>query len=177
MRPLHHNAMAIVLMGVTGSGKSTIGQALAQRRQCVFLDGDHYHPQTNIDKMRRGEPLTDQDRGPWLDRLRDLIAEKLSAGDDVVVACSALRESYRHRLLPGDPALAAKVKIVYLKISPQVSRERLSSRTGHFMPTALVKSQFEALEEPASALTVDAVGDVQTIAEQIDHAFPPVAEF
>src|ERR1019366_718319 len=96
---------AIILMGVTGSGKTTIGRSLAAELGCAFFDGDDYHPTANVEKMRRGEPLDDADRAPWLDRLRELIAQKLSGGEDTVLACSALREIYRRKLMPADPKL------------------------------------------------------------------------
>ena len=165
-------SVAIVMMGVTGSGKTTAGLALAELRGCTFLDGDDYHPPANVDKMRRGEPLTDEDRAPWLDILRELIHKTLAAGQDVVLACSALREHYRQRLAPRDSALASRIHFVYLKINPEQSRQRLQSRAEHFMPTSLVQSQFEALEEPSSALVIDAQGAVDEIAQTIDAAFP-----
>ncbi len=173
MHPPHQRPVAVIMMGVTGSGKSTIGRALAERRGCAFLDGDDYHPQANIEKMRRGEPLNDDDRAPWLDILRELITDKLAAGEDVVVACSALRESYRQRLLPGNPDAASGVRFVYLRISPDLSRERLLARGGHFMPATLVGSQFAALEEPADALSIEAGRGVEEVVEQIDRSLPP----
>lgn len=154
------NPVAVIVMGVTGSGKTTVGVRLAEELHGGFYDGDDYHPAANIEKMRRGTPLTDEDRGPWLDRLRGLIEEKLSAGENAVVACSALRDEYRKRLLPANPELADDVLIVYLSISPEAARKRLLARQGHFMPATLVDSQFKTLEEPAGALRIDADGPV-----------------
>src|SRR5579872_5888118 len=110
-------------MGVTGSGKTTVGVRIAESLHCGFYDGDDYHPAANIEKMRRGEPLTDEDRAPWLDRLRELIVGKLSRGECAVIACSALREAYRQRLLPADPQQAGCVRFIYLNIPPETARE------------------------------------------------------
>ena len=154
-------------MGVTGSGKSTVGRLLADKMHCTFYDGDDYHSAANIEKMRRGEPLNDEDRAPWLDRLRDLLTRELATGEDSVLACSALKAVYRQRLLPANPALTEKIRFVWLRISPELSRQRLQSRPGHFMPPTLVDSQFEALEEPPDALIVDAARPPEEIAEII----------
>jgi gluconokinase len=164
-----HNAfavrlpLAVIVMGVTGSGKSTVGARLAALRHWDFYDGDDYHPASNIEKMRRGEALNDQDRAPWLDRLRELIEQKVARGQSVVVACSALRSVYRKRLLPSDARLADRVRFVYLRISPEAAKERLLMRKDHFMPAPLVASQFEALEEPVDALTINAEGSVDEV--------------
>jgi gluconokinase len=157
--------MAVVVMGVTGSGKTTVGIRLAEKLHCVFYDGDDYHPAASVEKMRCGQPLTDEDREPWLDRLRQLIAEKLGAGESAVIACSALKDAYRRRLLPHDPGLANRVRFLYLSISPEEARARLLSRHGHFMPATLVASQFDALEEPTGALRIDAGQPVDDVVE------------
>jgi len=158
-------------MGVAGSGKTTVGIRLAEKLHCGFYDGDDYHPAANVEKMRRGQPLTDEDREPWLDRLRQLIAEKLGAGDGLVIACSALKDAYRKRLLPPDPGLANCVRFLYLRITPEDACARLLARPGHFMPAALVASQFEALEEPAGALRIDAGRPVDEVVEDAVAAF------
>ena len=162
-------AVAAVVMGVAGSGKSTIGARLAEKLGCGFYDGDDYHPPANLEKMGRGQPLTDEDRGPWLDRLRELIGEKLAAGESAVIACSALRRTYRARLLPPDVKLANHVRFVYLHISPEVARERLLARAGHFMPATLVASQFGTLEEPEDALRIDAGKPLAEVVENAIH--------
>jgi gluconokinase len=158
--------IAVIVMGVAGSGKTTIGTRLAAKLGCGFYDGDDYHPAANVEKMRRGQPLTDMDREPWLDRLRQLIVEKLAAGESAVVACSALRQAYRKRLLPAEEALAARVRFLYLQISPDVARERLLARAGHFMPATLLASQFETLEDPEGALRIDAEGPLEEVVER-----------
>jgi gluconokinase len=164
------NSIAVVVMGVAGSGKTTIGMRLAEKLHCGFFDGDDYHPAASVEKMRHGQPLTDEDRAPWLDRLRQLIEEKLCAGESAVIACSALKAAYRTRLLPAGPGLANRVRFLYLSISPEDARERLLSRPGHFMPAALVASQFETLEEPAltgpsAAVRIDAGRSIDEVVE------------
>lgn len=162
-------------MGVSGSGKTTVGRCIAEKLRCGFFDGDDYHPAANVAKMRRGEPLTDEDRWPWLDRLRALLMEKLGAGESAVLACSALKDVYRERLLPADAGLAARVRFLYLRISAEVARERLLARHGHFMPAGLVGSQFETLEEPAegSAVRIDGDLPVEKVMEQAMAALQP----
>jgi gluconokinase len=148
---------AFVVMGVSGSGKTTVGRALASQLGCSFYDGDDFHPAANIAKMARREPLTDEDRIPWLDALRGLIEKTMRAGQSLVVACSALRESYRGRLLPQDRDLARRTLFLYLKITPELARTRVAQRKDHFMPAALIDSQFQVLEEPGQdAITLDA---------------------
>lgn len=147
---------AVIVMGVAGSGKSTIGRELARQLGCAFYDGDDFHPQANIAKMSRGEHLTDRDRLPWLDRLRDLIEKTLETGGSLVLACSALRESYRQRLVPGEALFARRVRFLYLKITPELARVRMAARKDHFMPVALLADQFQVLEEPEHAVTLDA---------------------
>jgi gluconokinase len=156
--------LAIILMGVTGSGKTTVGTRLAARLGFTFYDADNYHDPANIEKMRRGEPMTDADRGPWLDRLRELLRLKTTAGEPVLLACSALRQAYRERLYRGYPA---RVRFVYLRVNRETASERLLERTGHFMPAALVDSQFDLLEEPDNAICVDASQPVDDIVECI----------
>lgn len=133
-----------VVMGVAGSGKSTIGRALADALGAEFLEGDKFHPAANIAKMSRGEPLTDADRWPWLDRLADELARAKGEGRSAVLASSALKRAYRDRLRRGAPDL----RLVYLKADKELIRERLKARKAHFMPPGLLDSQFAALEEP-----------------------------
>jgi carbohydrate kinase (thermoresistant glucokinase family) len=138
--------MIVVVMGVSGSGKTTLGRALARELDAEFLEGDQFHPEANIAKMSRGEPLSDADRWPWLDRLADELAREREAGRNVVLACSALRRSYRDRLRRG----ASNLRLVYLNGDKSLILERLQACTEHFMPAGLLDSQFAALEEPGS---------------------------
>jgi gluconokinase len=146
--------MIVVLMGVSGSGKTTVGQLLAQRLGWPYLDADDYHPPSNVEKMRSGTPLSDADRWPWLDRMNGLLRERAAGGADLILGCSALRQVYRERLAAGLP----DVRWVHLKGSFELIHSRLLARQHRYMPASLLQSQFATLEEPADALTVD-VGD------------------
>ncbi len=137
---------AVVVMGVSGAGKTTVGAALANRLGAEFLEGDRFHPPANIEKMSRGAALDDTDRAPWLDRLGTELARRVHEGRDVVLACSALKRSYRDRLRGFCPALC----FVHLRGDPQLIRARLAGRRGHFMPAGLLESQLAALEEPGA---------------------------
>jgi len=143
--------MIILLMGVSGSGKTTVGELLAADLGWAFWDGDQLHPPANIAKMSAGIPLTDADRAPWLAAIRASIDRRLARKENGVVACSALREQYRH-LLVSDPA---QVKVVCLWGDFGLIAQRMLRRKGHFMKENLLKSQFEALELPANALLVN----------------------
>jgi gluconokinase len=138
-------------MGVTGAGKTTIGRALATSLGWEFHDGDDLHSEANKRKMHRGIALDDADRAPWLSALRKLIEAMLSKGSNGVVACSALKQSYRDELVVDQNS----VKVVYLKVSEQIIAERLRNRSGHFMNPDLLRSQFDTLEEPSDAIVVD----------------------
>ena len=150
-------------MGVSGAGKSSVGRALAERLGWKFVDGDDLHPPANVEKMRGAEPLSDEDRAPWLAALRGLIGEHAAASRSLVLACSALKRSYREQLAaPG-----AEHRFVYLRGSPELIQERLQERAEHYMPAGLMESQFDALEEPASALMVEIDAPVETLVDQI----------
>lgn len=136
--------MNIVVMGVSGAGKSTIGRLLAEALGCRFIEGDDYHPPANVERMRAGIPLTDADREPWLDTLAAELAACRANGDDLVLSCSALKRRYRDRLRAADPEL----RFVHPHGSPETIARRLTGRQGHFMPSALLESQFAALEPP-----------------------------
>lgn len=155
-----------VVMGVAGSGKSTIGRAVADQLGADFLEGDKFHPEANIAKMSRGEPLTDADRWPWLDRLADELARAEREGRSAVLASSALKRSYRDRLRRGAPDL----HLVYLRGDKAVIGERLRARKNHFMPAGLLESQFAALEEPGpdeSPLVIDVTPPLETLVGQL----------
>jgi gluconokinase len=156
----------LVLMGVCGCGKSTVGEALAREVGCRFLDADDFHPQANVDKMARGIPLTDEDRWPWLDTIAAELARILARGEHAVLACSALKEAYRQRL-----QLAGDVRIVYLAGDEATIAARLASRQHKYMPPTLLPSQFAALEEPVNALVVDIREPVHTQVRRIREAF------
>lgn len=143
--------MVIVLMGVSGSGKTTIGECLAEQLGWPFYEGDDFHPPANVDKMSQGIALDDSDRSPWLDRLRDLICEHIKSDKNAIVACSALKESYRRRLAQGSD----EVCFVYLQGDYGLIEERMEARHNHFMKAGLLESQFKTLEEPQRALVVD----------------------
>ena len=136
----------LVVMGVSGCGKSTIGTQLAIRLRWEFEDGDWFHPARNIEKMHSGHPLTDEDRRPWLDAIAAFIDASRNAGRHVVIACSALKKSYR-AVIVGE---RADVRLVYLKGPIELIARRIAARHEHFMPRALLQSQFDALEEPGS---------------------------
>ena len=155
--------MVLILMGVTGAGKSTVGDLLARKIGWRSYDADDLHPAANKEKMSRGIPLSDEDRLPWLNAVRALIEQCLSEGTDAVIACSALRRAYRDVLLV-DPA---RVKFVYLEGSKALIEQRLALRTGHFMNKALLESQFDTLEEPADAIAVDVSGDPESVVDSI----------
>jgi len=144
--------MLVILMGVAGSGKTTVGRMLASQLAWRFYDGDDFHPRANIEKMQRAMPLTDDDRWPWLQALREVIDACITQGLGAVMACSALKQTYRDALIDNRD----QVKLVYLKGSYDLFYQRLAQRQGHFMPTALLTSQFATLEEPQQGLIVDA---------------------
>ena len=143
--------MVIVLMGVAGSGKTTVGQQLAAELAWSFADADQFHPPANVAKMSAGQPLDDTDRAPWLDAIRAHIDAQVASGRNAIVTCSALKQRYRDVLI-GDPT---RVKLVYLKGSRDVLWSRISGREGHFMKPAMLESQLANLEEPTDALVVD----------------------
>lgn len=157
---------AVVVMGVSGSGKSTVGAALAEHLGWDHIDADDFHPRHNIDKMRAGTPLTDADRGPWLQALRDELDRRAAARRPVVLACSALKKAYRDVLRGG----IGSVGFVYLAAQAQELTERLASRDGHFFPAALIDSQLATLEQPGPeehALTIPATAQPDRIAQQV----------
>jgi gluconokinase len=163
--------MIVVLMGVTGSGKSTIGTLLAERTGAVFADADDYHPLANKEKMAAGHPLNDDDRQPWLETLNGLMRGWFEAGKNGVLACSALKQSYRATLATGMPKGA--VTFVWLDGPRDLIAERLSERTHEFMNPALLESQFATLEPPADALRIVNDRSPEEIVRQIlEHVSP-----
>ena len=156
-------AMAIVLMGVSGCGKTRIGEALTQTMGWPFYDGDDYHPKANIDKMSQGMPLNDVDRQPWLEELHKIIREHLDRGIDVIVSCSALKAKYRETLR-GD---LETVRFVHLAGSAELIYERLQHRNGHFMKAEMLQSQFADLEIPQDALSVSIDQPVNKVVAEI----------
>ena len=158
---------AIVVMGVSGAGKSTVGRLVAARLDCPFRDADSFHPKANIEKMSRGEPLTDEDRWPWLNAISAWIAEHRAAGTTCVATCSALKRAYRDTVTDRQ---SADVRLVYLKGDFDLIEARLKARKGHFMPPELLRSQFAALEEPGAdehAITVSIDAAPEEIARRV----------
>ena len=162
----------VVVTGVSGSGKSTVGAALADRLGWDFLDGDDFHPASNVDKMRRGVPLDDADRAPWLDRLHELIATRVASGESAVLACSALKRRYRARLAEGFGAGA--VVFVHLDVDRDTLAARLRARKGHHMPPSLLDSQLATLEVPTpdEAIVVDAARPVAEVVDATTARLP-----
>jgi gluconokinase len=154
--------MIVIVMGVTGAGKTTVGQLLALEQKCEFADADEFHPVANIEKMRRGIALSDHDREPWLETLRAAITTWIGEGKNVVLACSALKRSYRQQL-----DLGPEVRFVYLKGSFQLIAERLRARKGHFAGEAILTAQFADLEEPQDAVIVEIGPPPEQIVSQI----------
>jgi len=159
-------ARFFIVMGVSGSGKTVVGKALAKKLAWDFFDADDFHPAENIAKMAADIPITDRDRVPWLDRLHDLIASRLRDHKSGVLACSALKQAYRKRLLAGNPL----VQVVFLKGSYDLIMSRMEARAGHFMKPEMLQSQFATLEEPRNALVVDILPPVEKIVENISAA-------
>jgi len=157
--------MILIAMGVSGCGKTTIGELLAERLGCDFADADSFHSQANKDKMHKGIPLTDDDRWPWLKAIRASIVEKQADGTTHVYACSALKRVYRDILREGDK----DVTFVYLKGSPELLRERIKTRKGHFFDPALLQSQLDTLEPPTAdeAIEVDIAMSPEKIVDTV----------
>lgn len=160
--------MVVIVMGVSGSGKTTVGRTLANSLGWTFADADDWHPASNRSKMRQGIPLTDGDRHPWLAALRRSIDQWLSTGESVILACSALKQSYRDMLRSDDP----RVRVVYLKGSFDVIQHRLTHRPGHFMSVDLLQTQFEALEEPQNAIVVNSDQPIEMIVKHLAQQLP-----
>ena len=161
--------MFIIVMGVSGSGKTAVGQLLARRLGCAFYDGDDFHPQSNKEKMEQGIPLTDEDRAGWLQALAHLIQDNLDHQQAGVLACSALKESYR-RILRVDQV---QVNFIYLKGSYDLILERMGKRRHHYMAPGMLKSQFGVLEEPKDAWIMDIHQPPEVIVERILHELQP----
>ena len=169
-----HPPCALVVMGVSGSGKSTIADRLAARLDWRFEDGDGFHPPGNVAKMSAGQPLTDDDRRPWLQAIADEIDRVSRQGERLVVACSALKRSYRDILSHG----RKDVRFVFLNGSYELIASRLAARKGHFMPPGLLASQFKTLEPPDTSehpVTVSIDAPVETIVDDIIHQLKLVA--
>jgi gluconokinase len=156
--------MIILLMGTTGAGKTTIGKLLAAKLGWVFLDADDFHPAANLEKMKHGIPLIDGDRWPWLQKIHAELVRLNQAGKNVVLACSALKESYRKQLSAG-----LDLRIVYLRGSYEVMRSHIERRHGHFAGAAILAGQFADLEEPKDALVLDVTATPGEIADQVIH--------
>jgi gluconokinase len=152
-----------IVMGVSGSGKTTVGQLLASRLGCGFRDGDEFHPESNVSKMRSGTPLNDEDRRPWLLAIQAHMKAEHAAGRDGVVACSGLKEAYRDLLLRGEPW----VRFIHLTGPREVIAERMQSRPGHFMPVTLLDSQLATLEPPTDAWVEDLRRAPEEIVENV----------
>lgn len=154
-------SLRVVVMGVSGCGKSSVGEALGRLLDVPYFDGDDLHPAENVAKMAAGMPLTDDDRWPWLDRVAAALAERAS----VIVGCSALKRAYRDRIRAG---AGGPVRFVHLAGSRAVIEDRMAGRTGHFMPAALLDSQFATLEPPGpdEALTLDVAAPVEALAAE-----------
>ena len=158
--------MIVIVFGVSGAGKSTAGELLARELGWHFFEADDFHPPTNIEKMRSGRPLNDEDRWPWLERLRERIERSLAAGENAVLACSALKRAYRDCLRVND-----KVKFVFLRGDHALVDKQLRSRHGHFMNPDLLQSQFDELEEPKwekDVITIELGRPPQGIVEAIE---------
>lgn len=164
---------SIILMGVSGSGKSTIGAAVAREIKAKFIDGDDLHPRANIQKMASGQPLNDDDRAPWLQRLNDAAYSLNHKNESGIIVCSALKRRYRDLLRKDNDNMV----FIYLKGSFEVIMARLQARSGHFMPTDLLKSQFDALEEPGAdekdVVCVDIDTDVEGVVDRCVAALKP----
>jgi gluconokinase len=166
----------VVVMGVCGCGKTTVGQALAHQLGWPFFDADDFHPPANVAKMARGVALTNEDRVPWLDRVAAKMRAVARDGHHAVLACSALKESYRQRIARGlqDPEAngegGSEMRIVYLKGDAKTIEPRLALRSGHYMPPSLLASQFAALEEPEHAMVIDIRQTTEAQAAQIAAA-------
>lgn len=160
------SAKILLLMGVAGSGKTTIGKRLAAELRWPYHEADDFHSAANKDKMGRGIPLDDYDRAPWLASIRAAIDDSLASGQSAIFTCSGLKEKYRRVLMDGAPA----VSLVYLAIDFESSLARVGRRQGHYMKAEMVKSQFDALEVPADALTVDTKLPPEKIVAEIRRA-------
>ena len=153
-------------MGVTGVGKTTVGQLLAKQTGWPLYDADDYHSAANVEKMRAGIPLTDEDRWPWLDRLNALLCAADARGESAILACSALKQRYRDGLQQG----LSGVRWVHLKGDMELIRSRLDQRKGHYMNPALLQSQFDALEAPSGALIIDVDDEPVALAQRVLQA-------
>ncbi len=153
----------VVVMGVSGCGKSTVGRLLAARIGCRFLDADDYHPPANVAKMRSGIALDDADRRPWLERLNAELRAAETRGESAVLACSALKQAYRERLSAG----LARCEFAFLEGSPELIRSRVAGRRHRYMPASLLESQLAALERPEHAIVVDVAAPVQACVDVI----------
>lgn len=154
--------MIAIVMGVVGAGKTTVGKLLASQLGWEFADADDFHPQSNVEKIRHGIALTDEDRQPWLDCLKEAIERWIAEGKSVVLACSALKSAYRAKL-----SVSPQVRLVYLKGSAAVISQRLRSRHGHFAGESILASQLTDLEEPDAALTVEITDAPELIVDHI----------
>jgi len=152
-----------LIMGVSGSGKTTVGKALAQKLGWDFFDADDFHPTENIAKMINGMPLSDSDRTPWLASLHNLLSSTLKSNHHPILACSALKEKYRAQLLDGVDGF----EIIYLKGSYDLIWSRMSTRQGHYMRPEMLQSQFAALEEPQNALVLDISASLENLIDKI----------
>jgi gluconokinase len=158
----------VIIMGVSGCGKTSVAQALAEKHQWRCLDADDFHPPGNVEKMRAGTPLNDDDRWPWLDKLNSMLRHSAAKNESVVLACSALKEIYRERL--SQRIARAKVSIVHLEGSFELIEARMKAREHKYMPSTLLKSQFETLQKPLNAITVAIDISVQNQIEKINQA-------
>ena len=155
--------MVVIVTGPSGAGKSTVGRALAEAHRWSFADADDLHAPLSVEKMRRGIGLDEEDRWPWLERVKQVIDAHVGSGRHLVVACSALRETYRTFLAAGRP----DVRFVYLRGTPELLETRLARRSGHFAAAGLLRSQLETLEPPVDALQLDASRPVSALIEDI----------